>query len=308
MKTALVAIGRRENQYAREWVQHHLAQGFDHIYIYDNNHDGEDRFDTVLGDFVAETGNSAPAGFPSGNPVTIIPYRNRNSAQRDAYNDAYARFGQNYDWLAFFDFDEFLCFTPAASPSSIAGDCIAVPATVPAASPAVTPSVRCAAAAPLPTFLATIPPHYHAVMIPWLMMTDSGLIHNDHRPLMTRFTQSTTNGGGQGKCIVRTRIPGLRFTRSVHIPYEPVLNCCTPRLQPTLQKRHQPQDTTVAYLKHFSTKTIEEWLTNKWQKGAAGIPYATFLQKYQDYFFRINERTPEKEAFIQEWRKHEISK
>ena len=32
MKTALVAIGRRENQYAREWVSHHLALGFDHIY------------------------------------------------------------------------------------------------------------------------------------------------------------------------------------------------------------------------------------------------------------------------------------
>ena len=148
---ALVAIGRRENQYAREWVQHHLAQGFDHIYIYDNNHDGEDRFDTVLGDFVAETRNSASAGSPSGNPVTIIPYRNRSGAstQRDAYNDAYARFARHHDWLAFFDFDEFLCFTPSASPSSIAGDCIAAPATVPAASPAVTVPVRCAAAAPL---------------------------------------------------------------------------------------------------------------------------------------------------------------
>ena len=62
---ALVAIGRRENQYAREWVQHHLAQGFDHIYIYDNNHDGEDRFDTVLGDFVAPTSSVASSSVTS---------------------------------------------------------------------------------------------------------------------------------------------------------------------------------------------------------------------------------------------------
>ena len=37
---ALCAIGRRENQYAPEWVSHYRALGFDHIYIYDNNHDG----------------------------------------------------------------------------------------------------------------------------------------------------------------------------------------------------------------------------------------------------------------------------
>ena len=59
----------------------------------------------------------------------------------------------------------------------------------------------------------------------------------------------------------------------------------------------------MAYLKHFSTKTIEEWLTNKWQKGAAGITYDTFREKYQDYFFTINERTPEKEAFIRNYLK-----
>ena len=77
MKTALVAIGRRENQYAREWVSHHLALGFDHIYIYDNNHKGEEHFETVLSDFVAE------------GLVTIIDYRNMEKAQRSAYNVAY---------------------------------------------------------------------------------------------------------------------------------------------------------------------------------------------------------------------------
>ena len=278
MKIALVAIGRRENQYAREWVSHHLALGFDHIYIYDNNHDGEERFETVLGDFVAE------------NHVTIIDYRNREKAQRPAYNDAYQRLSAEYDWIAFFDFDEFLCFNQGRTDSidSTENDGGSKFFTLHSS---------------LFTFLCGIPAYYHAVMIPWLMMTDSGMVYNDGRPCLERFKESTGNGSGQGKCIVRTRIPGLRFTRSVHVPYEPALRCCTPKGELTVQRRHQPQDTSVAYLKHFSTKTIEEWLTNKIQKGAAGITYDTFREKYQDYFFTINERTPEKEAFIRNYLK-----
>ena len=262
MKTALIAIGRRENQYAREWVEHHLTLGFDHIYIYDNNHDGEELFIDVLMDFV-EQGR-----------VTIIDYRNQEKAQRPAYNDAYQRLSGKYDWLAFFDFDEFLVLPDRDRTGTVVG------------------------------FLASLPQEYNCVMVPWLMMTDGGLVHNDGRPLMERFTESTTLGGGQGKCIVRGGISGLRFTNSVHVPYEPFLFCCTPKGEPTIQKRHQPQDTSVAYLKHFSTKTIEEWLSNKMQKGAAGITYDTFREKYKDYFFTINERTAEKEAFINYYLKH----
>ena len=310
---ALVAIGRRENQYAREWVQHHLAQGFDNIYIYDNNHDGEDRFDAVLGNFVAETENSAPAGSTSGNPVTIIPYRNRSGAstQRDAYNDAYARFARHHDWLAFFDFDEFLCLTPAASPLSIAGDCIAVPATTPGASASGTPSVRCAAAAPLPTFLATIPASYNCVLINWLTMTDSGLVHNDHRPLMTRFTipMPIDKKGIAGnfpennhvKCIVRGGLPAVAFLQNPHVPTTPTLRCCNANGQPVAQKPRIPYTHDIAYLKHFTTKTIEEFLTNKMQRGLPDRTYEESQSSLKDYFFKINDRTPEKEAYIKEY-------
>ena len=256
MNIALVAIGRRENQYAREWVNHHFALGFDHIYIYDNNHKGEEHFETVLSDFVAEK------------KVTIIDYRNKERAQRSAYNDAYQRLSKDYDWIAFFDFDEFLCLPASGTVAD---------------------------------FLATIPQDDHAVMIPWLMMTDSGLVHNDGRPLMQRFTESLQQQRVPGKCIVRGGIEGLRFSKSVHVPSAPVLNCCATNGTPTRQHREQKSDTTVAYLKHFCTKTIEEWLTNKWQKGTAGRSMERFKADYKDYFFTINQRTPEKEAFIRYW-------
>ena len=270
---ALCAIGRRENQYAHEWVGHYRAIGFDHIYIYDNNHDGEDRFEDVLGDFVAE------------NYVTIIDWRDREgpSTQRDAYNDCYARFGRKHKWLAFFDFDEFLCFatTPSASASGIK------------------------------SFLSTIPASYNCILINWLTMTDSGLIHNDHRPLMERFTEpmQIDRTGISGdypennhvKCIVRGGIRGLAFIRNPHVPTVPTLYCCNANGEAARQKARIPYTHDTAYLKHFTTKTIEEWLSNKMQKGAPDRTYEEALVTYKDYFFKINRRTPLKEAFISAW-------
>lgn len=256
MKAALVAIGRLENDYAREFVEHHLAVGFDKVIIYDNNHRGEEHFETVLKDHI-DIDN-----------VGIVPFRDRERAQRDAYNDAYARFSDEYDWLAFFDFDEFLCLPDKESPRKVKD------------------------------FLQSIPQDFQVVMIPWLIMTDNGLVRYDGRPLMERFKEYLVHPSTLGKCIVRTGIQGLRFVKSVHVPSTPTLRCCTPLLKPTKQSNRQPQDTSVAYLKHFSTKTIEEWMNNKMKKGAAGITYAKFKEQYKDYFFRFNERTAEKEEYI----------
>lgn len=256
MRAALVAIGRLENEYAREFVEHHLGTGFDTVVIYDNNHRGEEHFEDVLQDYV-------DAG-----KVVIEPWRDIEQAQRGAYNHAYSKYSKGYDWLAFFDFDEFLCLPNGT----------------------------------LKELLATVPTCYDCMMVPWLIMTDNGLIRNDHRPLMERFTESVAHPQTLGKCIIRTVIDGLRFTKSVHVPYHPTLACCTPTLEETVQRKEQPQDTSVAYLKHFSTKTIEEWLTNKWRKGAAGVSYEKFQRHYRDYFFKFNERTAEKEAFIKNYK------
>lgn len=267
---ALVAIGRRENQYAPEWVSHYRTIGFDHIYIYDNNHDGEDCFETVLGDFIAE------------NFVTIIDWRNRKgpSTQRDAYNDCYARFGQNHAWLAFFDFDEFLCFAGPVCCDGIA------------------------------TFLKD-KAAFDCVLVNWMNMTDSGLVHDDHRPLMQRFTvpMPLDRTGIAGdfpennhvKCIVRGGLPAVKFLRNPHVPTTPTLRCCNANGQPVAQKPCIPYTHDVAYLKHFTTKTIEEWLSNKMQKGTPDRTYEEAMMTYKDYFFKINDRTPEKEAFIREW-------
>ena len=48
--------------------------------------------------------------------VTIIDYRGyrnkKNNSQYEAYYDCYKKYNRNYDWLFFFDFDEFLEIIP----------------------------------------------------------------------------------------------------------------------------------------------------------------------------------------------------
>ena len=253
-KIALCAIGRLENLYAREWVEHHLRIGFDHIIIYDNNREGEEHFEEVLQDYV------------DSRKATVIDYRDRDKAQRSAYNDCYSCYGTIYDWLAFFDFDEFLFINKT-----------------------------------LPQDVHELMRRYdgwQAVMVPWLMMTDSGLLHYDPRPITVRFTECSPVHSNQAKGIVRGGIRGLRYTKSVHVPKTPELRCCDTLGNPTAQARHASMNTEVCWLAHYSTKTAEEWVTNKWKKGAAGVAYDTFCKQYKDYFFSINERTKEKEEII----------
>ena len=68
MKVALCAIGRLENQYAVEYVEHYIKLGFDKIFIYDNNHDEEEHFEDVLQQFI------------DNGLVEIVSFRNKEVA------------------------------------------------------------------------------------------------------------------------------------------------------------------------------------------------------------------------------------
>lgn len=257
-KIALAAIGRLENAYAPEWVEHHLKLGFDKVIICDNNRDGEERFEDVLGERVRE------------GRVVVRDFRNIEKAQRPAYTNTYLHYGWEYDWIAFFDFDEFLCIHPS------------LPQDVHA-------------------LMERYGRQFQVVMVPWLTYTDSGLVLNDGRPVRERFTEVNLSESTAGKGVVRGGITGLRYKPSVHLPGCPALRCCDTRGREVPQNRHTEMNTDVAWLAHYTTKTIEEYLSNKARKGTAGRTYARFLETYGDYFFQVNKRTPEKEAFIERW-------
>ena len=91
MKTCIIAIVRQENLYIKEWVDYHLNLGFDNIIICDNN-DTDERVSDVIKD----------------NRVIILDYINIENIQSPAYTECFLKYKNNYNWLSFIDIDEFI--------------------------------------------------------------------------------------------------------------------------------------------------------------------------------------------------------
>jgi len=96
MKAVICCIAKKENEYINDWVNYHLALGFDHIYIHDNNdYDYE-----YIGDRIDNK-----------NKVTIIDARDNSVSdcmQAYCYDTFYRDYGDTFDWCAFIDVDEFI--------------------------------------------------------------------------------------------------------------------------------------------------------------------------------------------------------
>lgn len=94
---ALVAIVKNETQYILEWIAYYRTIGVPDIILYDNDTDEEGR--NLLGRLSA-------AGI-----IKLLrwPTIDKVSPQLSAYEHALARFSGEFEFLAFFDADEFLC-------------------------------------------------------------------------------------------------------------------------------------------------------------------------------------------------------
>ena len=259
---ALCAIGRMENRYAREWVDYHLAAGFGHIYICDNNRVGEERFEEVLGEPIRE------------GRVTLLDYRNRERAQIQAYNNTYRQYGVHYEWTAFLDFDEFLV-TDRPLREWLGDfrqtDCVLVNWRVMTDSGHLRYEPR-------------------SVRERFTMsLGNDVLMRGEHRY------------NDHVKSIVRGNRPTMRFRKNPHVPMGLSIyrNASRRLVEPS---PFQPCNHRRARIDHYLTKTLDEWLTVKYARGyPCGITQEWRETMAIPQFFEINERTSEKEAILQEW-------
>ena len=96
LKVCLCTLGKKENKYSREFVEHYKKYGIDKIIIYDNNDFGEEKFETVLSDYIK-------IKF-----IEIRNFRGKSRIQLKAMNDCYKNNYKIFDWFVMVDMDEFI--------------------------------------------------------------------------------------------------------------------------------------------------------------------------------------------------------
>ena len=96
IKICLCTPGKQENKYIREFVQFYEKMGVDKIFLYDNNKIDGEKFEEVINDYINN-------GF-----VEISDWRGKEKQLINMMNDCYQKNYEKYDWLMFYDVDEFI--------------------------------------------------------------------------------------------------------------------------------------------------------------------------------------------------------
>lgn len=221
MKTALVCIAKNEDHYIDEWITYHTKLGFDYIYVYQNNW----RY----------SGNKQQF-----NNVHWIEF-DGEAKQLESYDNFIKHQLVNYDWAAFFDVDEFLCFKTYTNVKS---------------------------------FLKNYN-EYNAIGINWRLFGNNSQTHiiNNNYSLLNRFTMAEYIQNIHIKTIIHNKnINNIRF-----IDPHSIANSLTTDFTINTKKTkfingpfNYDFDTNVQ-LNHYYSKTLEEFINIKLKRGRSDV-------------------------------------
>lgn len=261
-KIALCCIAKLENVYIRFFVEYHKKLHFDKIFIYDNNDLDGERLEEVINDYIDQQ------------YVEVIDYRGKQVVQLAAYQDCYDRHNKEYDWIAFFDCDEFLTFADETYDIHL--------------------------------FLNQrkfLP--FQMMHINWKIYGDNELLDNDGRSVVERFKNPVlpldfmTRGvpwNKTTKSIVRGGLSAIVWKATAHTPTSKYYYCCNSEgVAVRTNSALQEIEFKTVFLRHYRTKSIGEWVRNKMIRGFADQPDKSWKQILTlNHFFEYNQITKEK--------------
>jgi len=96
--SCFVGMGKKENRYARELIEHYISIGVDKLILGDNNDIGDEKLSEVMHDYIDKR------------LVDIVDLRGKSTFIMDYFSFVFKRYKYKCQWLIFFDFDEFLEF------------------------------------------------------------------------------------------------------------------------------------------------------------------------------------------------------
>lgn len=260
MKTAICCIAKCENNYLKEWADYHFSLGFSHIFIYDNNNVDGERIEPV---------------FDGYDNITIVDCRGKKAFQNKAYTSFYKQYGHHFDWIAFIDVDEFVTFSERSGIQSV------------------------------DEFLGRFDRTVDIIHLNWMCYGDSGIVDFDSCNVLERFTYPL-----EYDKKVKFGFPENNHVKSI---YRGGLNVDEMNIGPHTcelgsfryvdatgkscdSSCFNEYDFSVAYIRHYVTKTIVEWVLKK-SRGRVAVYSSSDYYSF-DRFFLYNDRTKEKERII----------
>ena len=251
----LCTLGKNENLYAREFIEYYYLLGFDKIVIFDNNDLNDENFENVLRDYIKTK------------YVEIIDIRGIISVQIPVLNYCYKKYYKLFDWIAFFDFDEFLFINDFKNINNFIYN---------------KRFEKC-----------------QSILFNWYFYDDNDLEKYDRRKINQRFKRPKIKSS-LVKSMIRGNIENLIIPSS-HISGININYFCNTngiRIYPNTFYSTEFQNNYKIFIKHFYTKSAEEFC-NKIKKGDVQFHknqpnYRTIINNKLNFFFLINKITIQK--------------
>ena len=254
----LVGIAKYENDYIEEWISYHLNLGFDKIFVYDDGDGDVPYLDEMpeLQKYIKEgrLGIERCAGIEKPQCKVYEKFYKEHSAAWIMYLDI-----DEFLWLR--DYDDIHCFLKQEIYDSA-----------------------------------------DVINFSWVMIGSNGqYFYNKDIPVNKRFKLNINDlkntSKGLVKSIVRGCLGGVCFG-DPHIPWRekgfPRLVMMLPN--GTINEKNCSvieKDYSVAYVKHFFTKSMEEFLTKKVIRGSAFRKDGTL--RNVNHYWQANEKTEDAE-------------
>ena len=274
LKVALCAIAKNENLYIREWVEWYKNLGISKIFLYDNNEifNGE-RFEEVINDYIE-------SGFVEivnrrGITISVHSDKDGQTLQGLSFKDCFYNNYKNYDYICFFDIDEYLEIYDYSVYKN------------------------------LNEFLQDFD-KYDGIRVQWKMYGDNNQLYYENKPVFERFkSESNASYDKHVKQILNcNKVFDEELSFCAHGVFNKkyiFVNVNKKPLKNVYMDITGYNDLPV-YLNHFYSKSTEEFLKRKYNKPSAvsGTNNTRnfnidFLKKQ---YFEYNKVTNEKEQMF----------
>jgi hypothetical protein len=252
------SIGKLENNYVKELVDYYKNIGVDKFILGDNNDKDSERLSDVLQKEIDE------------GLVDILDFTGRRKHQTDFFKDSYEMYKNKCRWISFYDFDEFLELKEGNTVQSY--------------------------------FTEEKFKNCDVILINWLVFNDNNLVKYEDKPVTERFTKALYKS--RDNVFVKSIIKGnIRHSpwdtdQTSHRPNHHLKTCLyNGQRAKTFNDVLKPPRIDEIYLKHYVTKTVEEYILKKYKRGYT----SRFIDEnlWVDNFFGFNKVTKEKVEFIE---------